>query len=61
MATISITIPDAQAERVTKALCGMVSLEPTPANAKKAIIELIKHRVATYERETAVFEPVEPS
>jgi hypothetical protein len=43
MASMTITIPDAVAQRVTAALCANAHRSPaTPANAKAAVIDLIK-------------------
>lgn len=50
MATISITIPDAQAARVISAVCKGAGLDPSPANAKQAIIAHIRATVANVER-----------
>lgn len=53
MATVSITIPDAQLTRVVNALCDAAGLSRSSANARAAIIEHIKRTVINVERGVA--------
>lgn len=56
MADITLTIPVAAETRVIHALCASTGAEETPANAKAAIIDHIKHlvwRIETQEAEAA--------
>jgi len=56
MATVNLTIPGAQVQRVVAALCAAAGVEATAANAKQAIIDHIKATVSNVERKP----PVEP-
>jgi hypothetical protein len=58
MAQMNLQIPDNQLDRVVKALCfgimapdAFSSVEPTPALAKKVVIDMIKEKVRVYEQE----------
>lgn len=54
MATIQLTIPDAVVQRVVHALC--VNANKTPedaANAKQALIDIVKGIVSSVERREA--------
>lgn len=59
MAQINLQIPDAQLQRVIAALCdGLMTptgspVDPTPALAKQALIQIIKVRVLQYEENKA--------
>ena len=53
MATITLTIPDAQLPRVTAALCSAAGIPDTAANAKTAVIEYIKSTVKAVEARAA--------
>jgi hypothetical protein len=59
--TLSITIPEAQATRVIKAICEEAGKEVSPANAKKAVIDMLTRIVEQHERRVAVVEPAELS
>lgn len=50
MATLTITIPDAQLTRVQTALCVPKGVPVTGPNAKDAVISLMKSAVFGYER-----------
>jgi len=54
MATITLTIPDAVLPRVRAALCANAGLPDSNANAKEAVIRLVKDTVATVEYDTAM-------
>lgn len=54
MATITLTIPDAQLPRVRAALCSTAGLPDTNANAKQAVIDWIKATVHSVEYTAAV-------
>ena len=54
MATISLTIPDAQLARVRAALCAQAGLPETNANAKEALIQWVKQVVRGIEHDAAV-------
>lgn len=54
MATITLTIPDAVLPRVRAALCAKAGLADTNANAKEAVIMLIKETVQTVEYNDAM-------
>lgn len=49
MASITLTIPDAQLPRVRAALCSAAGLPDTNANAKAAVIIWIKSTVQSVE------------
>lgn len=49
MATISLTIPDAQLARVVAALCVTAGVPETGANAKAQVAEYVRERVKNYE------------
>ncbi len=63
MATITLTIPDEQVQRVINALCqagetspttyrvDLQPVEPIAANAKSQMIGLVKRLVVAYEKE----------
>ncbi len=51
MATLTITIPNDVASRVTEALC--LGVDPTAAKAKRVVAEWIKKKVVNYEIEKA--------
>jgi hypothetical protein len=59
VANISFQIPDTQLPRVIEALCAyqmvdaVTKADPTPALAKKVIIDWIKEQVKRYEEEKA--------
>ena len=54
MATITITIPDAQLQRVINGLCASVGTAATPANAKQVVLTYIKATVLAVEQQVAV-------
>jgi len=54
MASINLTIPDAQLPRVRAALCAQAGLAESNANAKEALIQWVKQVVRGYERDAAV-------
>lgn len=54
MATITLTIPDASLPRVRAALCLTAGLPDTNANAKLALIGIIKDTVRAVEHTAAV-------
>lgn len=56
MATITLTIPDAALPRVRAALCTHAGLPDTNANAKEAVIMLVKQTVQSVEYNAAVSE-----
>jgi hypothetical protein len=45
MASMTINIPDAQVPRVVEALCRWNNAPPSNANAKAAVLQLIKNTV----------------
>lgn len=54
MATVTITIPDAQLDRVVEALCVTRGIgPPTPANAKAALVGWVKETTLNYDRQKA--------
>jgi len=59
MASITLTIPDAQVTRVIDALCAgqmqdaVTPVPPTAALAKQVVIDWIKARVLAYEEDQA--------
>lgn len=53
MATVTLSIPDQHLGRVVAALCSHAGSEPTPANAKAAVVAEIKAIVRGYERQQA--------
>lgn len=59
MASVNLTIPDAQLDRVVNALCAAEGLSPSPANAKKALIRIVRRTVESVE--TTVPEPTVPN
>ena len=48
---LTITVEEAVAERVIKALCEGAGLPVSGANAKAVVIKMIKQRVITIEKE----------
>lgn len=54
MATITLTIPDAALPRVRAALCIHAGLSDSNANAKEAVITLIKETVQAVEYNAAM-------
>lgn len=54
IATITLTIPDAQLPRVRAALCADAGLPDSNANAKEAVIQFVKATVARVEYAAAV-------
>ena len=58
MASVNLTIPDAQLTRVVNALCAAEGLSASPANAKQALIRIIRRTVESVE--TVVPEPTVP-
>jgi hypothetical protein len=65
MATISITIPDPQLQRVINGLCAAAGVTATPAAAKQAVLDHIKATVLNSEAQAAVLAlqataPVDP-
>lgn len=54
MATITLTIPDAQLPRVRAALCLQAGLPDSNANAKQAVIDIVKGIVKAVEYKAAV-------
>lgn len=54
MATINLTIPDAVLPRVRAALCVHAGLSDSNANAKEAVIKLIKETVQSVEYNDAM-------
>jgi hypothetical protein len=65
MATIQITIPDAQLTRVVNGLCAAAGVTATPANAKQAVIDHVKATVLNAEQQAAIVAlqttpPVDP-
>jgi hypothetical protein len=62
MASINITIPDNQVQRVIEALCArpyvllpvVQPVPPTPAAAKQAVLDIIKAIVISYETTQAI-------
>lgn len=54
MANITLTIPDASLPRVRAALCLTAGLPDTNANAKQALIDIIKDTVRAVEHAAAV-------
>jgi hypothetical protein len=54
MATITITIPDAQLQRVINGLCVAGRIPATPANAKQVVLDYIKGAVLNAEQLAAV-------
>lgn len=59
MATVNLTIPDVQLTRVVNALCAAEGLPPTTANAKQALIRIIRRTVES--AETVAVEPQVPN
>lgn len=58
MAQVTLTIPNQHLNRIVNALCAAEGLDPTPANAKKALIRIVRRTVESVE--TTVPEPVVP-
>ena len=60
MATITLTIPDAQVNRVINALCGsplnQVPLTPTAANAKATVVAWVSEQVKLFETRAVVID-----
>lgn len=54
MATITLTIPDASLPRVRAALCLNAGLADSNANAKQAVIDIVKGIVRSVEYQAAV-------
>lgn len=54
MATIVLTIPDASLPRVRAALCSNAGLPDSNANAKQAVIDIVKGIVKAVEYNAAV-------
>lgn len=54
MATITLTIPDAQLTRISTALCKAAGMPVSTANAKEAIINHVKATVQNVERSEAI-------
>ena len=54
MASIIVTIPDAQLTRVVNGLCAMAGVAATPANAKVVVLSYIKTAVLSAEQQAAV-------
>lgn len=62
MASITLTIPDAAAQRVINALCRNAQKPVSAANAKAALIDLIKQTVTAVEVADAIaaLPPITP-
>jgi hypothetical protein len=65
LATITLTIPDAQLTRVVNGLCAAAGVTATPANAKQAVIDHVKATVLASEQQAAILAlqntpPVDP-
>lgn len=54
MATITLTIPDVSLPRVRAALCLNAGLPDTNANAKQAVVDIVKGIVRSVEYNAAV-------
>ena len=54
MATITLTIPNSDVDRVVTALCAAGNVDPTPANAKDVVRDMIRRTVANVEYAAAV-------
>lgn len=65
MAQVTFTIPDQHVQRVVRALCLGAGVEPTAANAKKAVLDHIRRTVAQVEeaeaRDAMQVEPIDAS
>jgi hypothetical protein len=68
MATVTITIPDAQLPRVIEALCVGASLPQSAANARQAVINWVTTTTKEYELDrdrraavAAVAPPADPA
>jgi len=60
MATVTITIPDAVLTRVVNALCAAAGTQPSPANAKQAVISYIRQTVYNVEQGQLTVPPPQP-
>jgi hypothetical protein len=54
MAKMTITLTDAQADRVIAALCRWNNAAPSAANAKRAVLQMIRNTVRDIEYADAV-------
>lgn len=54
MATITLNIPDAELARVRAALCAAAGLEESNANAKQAIVQIVRATIARVEYAAAI-------